>query len=1181
MKKFLVQKRGIHPTLRFDLKMKLTTLLLFTALFTLNANNTYSQKNKATINIENATIERFIDKIEKSTDFRFVYKIKDVDLKRKISISATDEPIKAILKRVFNKGKTTFSVLENQIYLTKARTSVKNALVKTVANVQFTISGTITDKDGSPLPGASIVEKGTTNGATTDFDGDFSIEVEDENATLIVSYIGFATKEIEVNGENQITVTLLEDAAGLEEVVVVGYGTQKKATLTGSVSSIGGEDLEKSSAANLGAALAGKVPGLYIDTGQAVPGADTPAIRVRGTNTFNNSGALIVIDGIPAREGGIARINPADIASISVLKDASAAIYGARAANGVILVTTKRGKVGAPTVKLTSTVGLQNFTSTPDMLRGAEYMDLVNVLNVYKLPVGEWNTAQAGRGAPYTRLDNGEVVNPTFTNDRIANTAAGTDPWLYPDTDWFDAVTTKGAPISRQNLQISGGTEDVRYLASLGFLRQDINFSNAPKGFTQFDLRLNLDVKISESLSLDIGLYSRQENNSQATRAGNSIFDDLVRQYPWFPAFWPSGELGPDIENGNNPAVRVTSSPGFNDTENNYVQSNIGLTYKVPGVEGLEFKGLVSYDKVNRERRIWQRPWTLFTWDGINRNSSGLTEAQRGPGDPSLLQRHTTKTDITATLTGSFQREFGDHSFNLLGGVTREESEQQSFEAFRRFFLSSELAQLDLGGNEGQRSAGSGFEVRRLNYFGRLNYDYKDKYLLEFLFRYDGSYLFPENNRFGFFPGASAGWVLTEEPFIQKALPFLDFFKLRGSYGQTGNDQVDPFQYLNAYELSQTALETIVTTAFELNVANPNITWETAIQRNIGFDLRTLNNKLSLSFDYFKNTREDILTQPFLTLPDYSGITPPRLNVGEFANTGYEITVGLNGGDEDFNYSTTFNFSNTDNEVVFFDEPPLEDRPWQRQTGGEIGRPILWKYDGVFRNQAEIDAETLDYSRVTPELLPGDARVIDISGDGTIGPEDKTRTGGSAFADTQFGWNTSINYKNLDFSMYWAGATGGYGRYEWAFMSGTLANVQRDVRDRAWSLDNPDAYGPRLADRGDQWYSNQTDAFLITRDYFRLKNLEMGYTFDQGIIEQIGAQSLRLSISGTNLVTITDYPFDPEVLQIGNSLLSNNGRNSDGTENEDGALGVSGGRTVNGGIYPMLQTITFGFQITF
>ncbi|WP_149274136.1 SusC/RagA family TonB-linked outer membrane protein [Pareuzebyella sediminis] len=1041
---------------------------------------------------------------------------------------------------------------------------------------QSLVTGTVTDQAGAPLPGVSVVVDGTTQGVSTDFDGNYSIDVESPGAILVYSYIGFVTQEIARDGRETIDVEMQEDVQNLDEVVVVGYGTQKKATLTGSVSSVDGEALEKSASPNLGAALAGKVPGLYVDTGQAIPGADTPAIRVRGTNTFNNSGALVVIDGIPAREGGIARINPADIESISVLKDASAAIYGARAANGVILVTTKRGKVGAPTVKFSSTYGLQNFTSKPDMLTGAEYMDLVNVLNVYKLPVSEWNAAHAGRGAPYTRQDNGEVVNPTFTNDRIANTAAGQDPWLYPDTDWMEAVTTKSAPISRQNIQVSGGTENVRYLASLGYLKQEVNFKNAPKGYQQYDLRLNLDATISESLSLDIGLYSRQEDNVRATRDENGIFDDLVRQYPWFPAYWPTGEFGPDIENGNNPAIRVTDGPGYREYGNNFVQSNIGLTFKVPGVEGLQLRGQISYDKANYEYKNWNRPWTLYTWDGINRNSSGLTAAQRGPGDPSLRQEHTTKTDIMAMLNASYEKDFGNHYLKLLGGVTRESTEQQFFGAFKRFFLSSELAQLDLGGTDGQNSYGNGYEAERLNYYGRLNYTFKDKYLLEFLFRYDGSYLFAEGNRFGFFPGISAGWILTEEPFFQKALPFLNYFKLRGSYGQLGNDNVERFQYLNAYQLSQTGLETVVTTAYESNVANPNITWETAISQNIGFDLRTLNNKLSIGLDLFKNSREDILTPPSQTLPEYSGITPPPLNIGEFENKGYEITVGLNGGNENFTYSFSFNLSQSKNKLVFFDEPALDDRPWQLQEGGEIGRPLLYRFDGVFRNQAEIDAETLDYSAVTPELKPGDARVVDISGDGAIGPEDRLRTGGSAFADTQYGFNTSLNYKNIDFSMFWSGQAGGYSNYEWSFMSGTLANVQREVRDRAWSLDNPDAPLPRLADRGDQWYSGQTDGYLITRDFVRLKNLEIGYTFDSGLIQSIGADNLRLSVSGTNLITITDYPFDPEVLQISNSDLSNNGVGQDAS-----TQGVSGGRTANGGIYPMMKTINMGVQITF
>jgi len=1027
------------------------------------------------------------------------------------------------------------------------------------------ITGTITSSlDSEPLIGATITVKGTSSGTVTDIDGKYNISAAGD-AILVVSYTGFTTQEIAVNNRTQIDLSLNVDTEVLDEVVVVGYGTQKKGTLTGAVAAIGGEELEKSLSPNLGAALAGKVAGLYIDTQTAQPGADNPAIRVRGTNTFNNTSALVVIDGIPNRAGGLSRINPADIESISVLKDASAAIYGARAANGVILVTTKRGKSGRPSIQLTSSYGVQSFTRTPEMLKGAEYMDLVNLLNVYKLPTNEWEAANAVRGQPFTR-PNGEVLNPTYSTERINNTAAGNDPWNYPDTDWFKEVTRRNAPTQRQNIQISGGTDDITYLASLGYLTQSFNFNNAPKGFSQYDMRLNFDAKINDYLSFDVGLYSRQEENVTATRP--NVIADLIRQYPWFPAYWPTGEFGPDIENGNNPAIRVTDRPGYNINSTNFVQSNLGITLKIPGVEGLQVRANASFDKMNFDFKQWNRPWELYTWDGVNKNSSGLTAAQRGPGDPSLTQDHTTLTDITATVTSSYEKTAGDHYFKILGGITREESERSYTRAFKRFFLSNDLDQLSFGGNAGQFSAGNGSESARLNYYGRVNYSYKLKYLIEGVFRYDGSYLFPAGNRYGFFPGVSLGWVASEEPFFQNSLPFLDYFKLRGSWGQLGNDNVAPYQFLASYSFSATGLGDVVTTAYETKVPNPNITWETATSLNFGFDAELLNNRLTVGFDVFKNTREDILTLPNKTLPQYSGITPPAQNIGEFENRGFEVSLGLNGGrTSDLKYNISINFSNSENKLLFVDEPDLADRPWQRETGGEIGRPLLYRFAGVFRSQAEIDAETLDYSGVTPALKPGDARVLDISGDGKIGPEDRTRVGGSAFADTQFGINTSLSYKNFDFNMYWAGSTGGFNRYEWSFMSGTLANVQRDVAERAWSIDNPNAPFPRLADRGDQWYSGQTDYALITRDYIRLKSLELGYNFNPGSLKRIGAKNLRVSLSGTNLITLTDFPFDPEITQ--------------GGTNATNTRGASGAALNNGQGYPMLKTFVAGLRITF
>ena len=487
--------------------------------------------------------------------------------------------------------------------------------------------------------------------------------------------------------------------------------------------------------------------------------------------------------------------------------------------------------------------------------------------------------------------------------------------------------------------------------------------------------------------------------------------------------------------------------------------------------------------------------------------------------------------------------------------------------------MSNDLDQLSFGGNDGQFS-----DWRRTSESSAFKLLWPGELLLYNIQVFDRSFYldmtaltsFLQDNRYGFLPRRIGRMGCFHKNHFSKA-PYLSLTtsNLRGSWGQLGNDNVDPYQFLASYSFSSTGLGSVYTTAYETKVPNPNITWETATSTNFGFDLEMLDNRLSLGFDVFKNTRKDILTLPNKTLPEYSGITPPAQNIGEFENKGFEVSLGFSNGrkKEGLNYSFNINFSNSDNKLLFVDEPDLADRPWQRETGGEVGRPLLYRFTGVFRSQEEIDAETLDYSGVTPLLKPGDARVEDISGDGKIGPEDKTRVGGSVFADTQFGINASLSYKSFDFNMFWAGATGGYNRYEWSFMSGTLANVQREVAERAWSIDNPDAPFPRLADRGDQWYSGQTDYALLTRDYIRLKSLELGYNFAPALAKKIGAKKLRISISGTNLLTFTDFPFDPETLQ--------------GNVDVEETRFSSGDALNNGQAYPMLKTLVIGARITF
>jgi TonB-linked SusC/RagA family outer membrane protein len=847
------------------------------------------------------------------------------------------------------------------------------------------------------------------------------------------------------------------------------------------------------------------------------------------------------------------------------LKDASAAIYGARAANGVVLVTTKRGKKGKPKVRISSSYGVQDFTKIPEMHSADEWMDLVNLLKIYNLPANEWSAARAASGQAFTR-PNGDLVQPVYSSDLIQNTASGTDPWLYPSSNFAEEVFAS-APIIDQNIQISGGDENTSYIASLSNLSQELNFKNAPDGYDKLDLRLNLDTKINDYLKMDVGLYTRNENLNKMARPYGDTFFQTYSLRPTNVAYWPSGEPGPG-DRGWNPVVNVTDQNGFDETKTNIIQSNIGLTFDVPGIEGLSLRGLVSYDKMNVDRKKFVTPYILYSWDGINRDSSGLTPVENGLDSPELTQDNISLLDISATFNLTYEKDFGDHYFKFLGGITREEGVQDFTRVIKSGFLSKDLPHLSFG-TDVKSTIGTGYETARLNYFGRLNYNLKNKYLLELVFRYDGSYLFPEQGRYGFFPGVSAGWVISDESFWNSN--FLSFFKMRASIGQLGSDSVNPFQFLSSYGFSQTALTDVYTTAYETKVPNPNITWETQTSRNIGFDLLAMDSNLSLSLDIFKNTREDILTLPNVTLPSYTGITPPNQNIGEFENTGYELNLGYNGEtSKGLSYSFSFNLSDSNSKIVFIDEPELADRPWQRETGGDVSRLLLYESNGIFRSQAEVDANTLDYSALTAQLKPGDVRIVDTNGDGKITNADRTRIGGSPFFDTQFGLNTTLKYKNFDFNMYWNGATGGYQNIEWENMSSDSWNIQRYISKRAWSLDNTNAEYPRLANNASAWYSMKTDVHMMKRDFIRLKNLEIGYNLDEKICNMIKAESFRLSLSGTNLITITDYPYDPEVAQ---SLVDAQQTKAD----IDDRLN----NFASGWAYPSLQRITFGVQVTF
>ncbi len=1012
------------------------------------------------------------------------------------------------------------------------------------AQSQISVTGTVTAAaDGLPLPGVSIIDVNNPQvGVVTDFDGNFTITLDNGDTQLKFTYVGFKEQVVGVKNNNEIDVVLQEDVASLDEVVVVGYGTQKRETISGAVSSVQGEKLEKSASVNLTNTLSGRVSGLFVQQASAEPGYDNAQIRIRGTNTYNNTGALVVVDGIPDRDGGLARINPSDIESISVLKDASAAIYGARAANGVILVTTKRGRTGKPKLTYQGNQGWSRPTQIPSLANAPQYAEMRNELEVYNLPVSEWAGATEAfkTTGVYTRPD-GSTRNAIYTPEDIELFRNGQDPYGHPNTDWFGETFKNWSPQEKHTLQLTGGSENFHYFSSLGYLNQDAYYKDSGTGYKQYDLRINIDAELNENIKVSLGVLGREEFRFFPTVGAGDIFRMLTRGRPTEPAYWPNGLPGPDIENGQNPVVITTNSTGYDNDKRDFFQSNGVLDINIPWIKGLSLKGTAAIDKSFYNQKTWRIPWYLYTWDGSTLGEDGLPQlvrGQRGPAEPNLNQATSNTLNILLSTTAQYKRSFGDHNLLVLAGISRETTDYSGFSAYRRYFISQSIDELFAGGDPEKNNGGYSDKAARLNYFGRATYDYQEKYLLEFLWRYDGSYLFPESSRYGFFPGFTAGWVITKEKFFEDSANdnILNFLKIRGSWGQLGNDKFNdddfpPNQFLPTYGFGTYVINNeLVKTLRESKVPNPYITWERATNIDVGLEARLFKNRMNVEFDLFRNKRSDILTQPSASLPALSGITPPRQNIGKVENKGFDFTLGYNDNFGDFNFGISINGGYAKNKVLFNDE--AEGSPeWQRTTGRPIGTNLVYGYNGVFATQADIDAETIDYSAIANTLRPGDMKILDYDGDGKITPDDRFRTDKNADPTFQGGLNLTASYQNFDFSLLFQGAAGGevFLNFDEA---GTIGNYPLFIYNNRWTVDNPSSTDPRITNRADQYYSNGNTYWRQNTNYIRLKNFEVGYTLPAKILERLSLSNFRFYINGTNSFTITKSLFDPEGTQV-------------------------------------------------
>ncbi|MBK8565753.1 MAG: TonB-dependent receptor [Saprospiraceae bacterium] len=1011
---------------------------------------------------------------------------------------------------------------------------------------QMNIRGVVTDEKSEPLIGATVLVKNTTNGTVTDVDGSYEITAK-KGDVLVFSFTGFSSQEIAVDASTAINIVLVE-GADLSEVVVVAYGQQKKVTVTGAVASLKGKEVVRSPAVDMTNSLAGRLPGLVVIQTSGEPGQDGARVSIRGTNTLGNSSPLIVIDGIPDRDGGFGRLNPQDIESISVLKDASAAIYGSRAANGAIIVTTKRGKSGKPVIGYSFNQGFAQPTVVPEMSDAVEYANIRNELALYSLPQEEWAAGWQALNASgsFVSPSSGATVNSVFSPDQVKKYADGSDPWGHPNTDWFGDVFRPWAPQKRHNLEMTGGSENLTYFTSLGYVFQDAIYENSATNYKQYNFRTNLDAKVNDYIKANVGAMIRREDRNYPTESAGSIFRMLMRGRPTDPAVWPNGKPGPDIENGQNPYVITTNATGYVDNPVDYVQLNGGVDISNPWVKGLKLNLSGAVDKTSGTTKTWQTPWMLYYWDKQSYEADGKTPlldpaVRSNFTDPRLRESYgqVLNTNLTAILSYDFSLG-ADNNFSLMTGVTREEFTGSGFAAFRRNFISPAIDQIFAGGTVGQETGGGAYERARLGYYGRVQYNYKEKYLAEFIWRRDGSYIFPESQRYGFFPGLLLGWNITEEDWFN--VNGLDYLKLRASYGEMGNDQVfyngrlQEYAFLSTYNPGQYPINNqVVTTLFETGLANQDFTWERARNINLGVD-GNLFGKLDFTLEYFKNRRDQILIQETGSTPASSGISSllPPVNRGEVDNSGFEYNLVYNSrATSDFRWSAGINGGYAKNKVVFMDEVPGIPE-YQKQEGKPINAFLVYESDGAFRDQAEIEANTIDYSEVigaSGTLKPGDMKFKDYNGDGKINADDQVRLDKNATPRFFFGGTFTANFKNFDFSMLLQGAVGALFRVQTE--SGDIGNYLKYNHDNRWSIDKPSGDHPRLASRGDTYYTGgpygNNDYFLFNKDYIRLKNIEIGYTFGKGLTDKVRVRDLRVYFNALNLFTLDKFNvFDPE-----------------------------------------------------
>lgn len=1127
------------------MKITLTPLLFVCLLTTLSfAENTFGQERlqeKITLYLKNTELKTVLKTIEQKANVVFSYQKGVLTTNEKLSLDIKDETLESVLQQILTPRQINFQVLKaNKIVLTRRflgnvqeESKSKPILSPLDLKLDQTVTGKVSDEKGDGLPGVSILVKGTQRGTSTNATGDFSIAVPDrsdgpEKAVLVFSYVGYEPQEIVVGNRTSINLTMKVDNKSLEEVVVVGYGTQKKVNVIGSVSQISSKDIDNRPVTQVSQAITGQMPGVTVIQSTGRPGQSGGQIRVRGVGSFGATpDALVLIDGIA---GTMNDINPNDIKTISVLKDASsAAIYGARSANGVILITTKNGTSDKLSVGYDGYVGFNDATAFPDFVNSADYATMFNIAS----------------------------GSQSFSPATIEKYRNQSDPDNFPNTRFLDEVFSRSGLQTAHTITLNGGNDKNRFYLSGGFLNQEGIV--AKNSFTRYNQRLTIQNKLSNKIELNTRIFGALETRKepQATaNKGGGFLDQLIQNAIRYPSIFvgqaSNGDYGVGPESGGTP-VSWLASDSYLRNPNSRFGINSKLDWKP--INGLTLSAIGGYNFSLFEQRSYLASQRL---------NANVFQSQ------AYLNQSSNKVIFkTMQYTGEYAKEINKHSFSLLAGYSFEEQNESYFNGYRQDFPSNDYTVLDMGGFTNQLVGGYDDAWAIQSLFSRAKYSFNERYLFEATVRRDGSSRFPAGNKYATFPSAAVGWRISEESFM-KPLTWITDMKLKASWGVLGNQNIGNYPYQQVLNSGRNYPfgNTVSTGAAYALYRDPNIKWESTETYDLGLESSFFNGALNLNVTYFNRNTKDILFRPSSSVSTVLGVGISETNTGAVENTGWEFDLGYQGRKGKWKYSFNGNFSIINNKVLTLGLGNVNQPNGYVGNGSDlfIGFPMQMYYgflsDGVFLNSSDI-AEWPVQTAVTPRPQPGDIRYKDISGpngvpDGKVDPiYDRTYLG-SRIPKYTFGANVGLSYSNFDLSMFMQGVAGvkgtltGYAGY--AFFN--LGNIQKWQMDGRFNPDQPTRYPayPRLEEVTNSGTPNTvtSDFWVINAAYLRVKNIQLAYNVPKNILNKMRLNNLKLYVTGENMFSFNNFRqgWDPEI-------------------------------NTGGDYYPILRTYTFGINLKF